>query len=99
MESLGRQFRKNKSRLEKKFREGKMEDYLPTTEQVVEEDNYKVVKEKHFPIKPQSVEEAILQMNMLGHKFYMFRNQNTDEINVVYVRKDDTYGLITPENV
>ena len=97
MESLGRQFRKNKSKLEKKFREAKIEDFLPVTDQVVEEDNYNVVKRKHFPIKPQSVEEAILQMNMLGHKFYMFRNQDTDEINVVYVRKNETYGLLTPD--
>ena len=44
------------------------------------------------------VQEAVLQMNMLGHSFYMFRNVDTEEINVVYVRKDNTYGLIEPDD-
>lgn len=64
---------------------------------VDEELDYKVVKTKKFPMKPMSVEEAILQMNLLGHQFYMFKNAETDEVNVVYVRKDKNYGLIEPE--
>ena len=63
----------------------------------VEEQEYQVVRSKRFPVKPLDVEEAILQMNMVGHQFYMYRNAETGEINVVYRRKDGTYGLLEPE--
>ncbi|MBQ1544275.1 MAG: sigma 54 modulation/S30EA ribosomal C-terminal domain-containing protein, partial [Clostridia bacterium] len=49
-----------------------------------------------MPVKPQSLEEAILQMNMLGHSFYMFENQESGEINVVYARKNGGYGVLEP---
>ena len=52
---------------------------------------------KRFSVKPMTVEEAILQMNMLGHQFYMFRNEASGEINVVYARKDGGYGLLEPD--
>ena len=52
---------------------------------------------KHFPLKPMDAEEAVMEMEMLGHNFYVFRNGMTDIINVVYKRKDSTYGLIEPE--
>lgn len=55
------------------------------------------MRSKHFPIKPLDVEEAILEMNLVGHQFYMFRNVETGEINVVYRRKDGDYGLLEPE--
>ncbi len=57
----------------------------------------RVVKTKRFAVKPAEVDEAILQMNLLGHSFYVFRNARTDEVNVVYRRKDGHYGLIEPE--
>ena len=53
--------------------------------------------EKTVALKPQSVEEAILQMNLLGHQFYMFLNADTGIVNVVYRRKDSGYGLIIPD--
>ena len=56
-----------------------------------------VVKTKRFAVKPAQVEEAILQMDLLGHNFYVFRNAQTDEVNVVYRRRDGHYGLIEPE--
>jgi putative sigma-54 modulation protein len=56
-----------------------------------------VVKTKRFAVKPAEVEEAILQMDLLGHNFYVFRNALTDEVNVVYRRRDGHYGLIEPE--
>ena len=62
-----------------------------------DEGEYHVIREKHFPVKPCSPEEAILEMELLGHEFYMFRDADTDEINVVYRRKNGTYGLLTPE--
>ena len=66
---------------------------------VIEEDEgeFKVVKTKTFSMKPLSVQEAILQMNMVGHKFYMFQNEATGQTNVVYERHNGEYGLIEPE--
>lgn len=61
-----------------------------------EEGSFEIVKTKRFPIKPMSPEEAILQMNLLGHNFFVFTNADTDTINVVYKRKDGKYGLIEP---
>ncbi|HEW91084.1 MAG TPA: ribosome-associated translation inhibitor RaiA [Thermotogaceae bacterium] len=57
----------------------------------------KIVKTKRFFMKPMSIEEAIMQLEMLGHSFFVFRNAETDEINVVYTRKDGNYGLIELE--
>lgn len=97
---LVRQIRRNKTRLEKRLHETVAIDYDTETtnlEKVDEELDFKVVKTKKFPLKPMSVEEAILQMNLLGHQFYMFKNAETNEINVVYVRKEKDYGLIEPE--
>ena len=64
---------------------------------VKEEKEFNVVKTKRFAIKPMDVEEAILQMNLLGHQFFVFSNAETEEVNVVYKRKDGDYGLIEPE--
>lgn len=62
-----------------------------------EDDTIKIVKTKRFAIKPMDAEEACVQMELLGHSFYVFRNAQTDEVNVVYKRKGNTYGLIEPE--
>jgi putative sigma-54 modulation protein len=62
-----------------------------------EEDEFRIVRTKRFAIKPMSLEEAILQMNLLGHEFFVFSNADTDQVNVVYKRKDGNYGLIEPE--
>jgi putative sigma-54 modulation protein len=93
---LGRQIRKHKCRLEKRLRTG-LTLNNNGNETVDVKENYKIVRNKRFPIKPLDVEEAILQMNMVGHQFYMFRNQDTDEINVVYHRKSGGYGLLEPD--
>jgi putative sigma-54 modulation protein len=63
----------------------------------VAEEEPRVVKTKRFAVKPVAVDEAILQMNLLGHSFYVFRNAATEEVNVVYRRRDGHYGLIEPE--
>ncbi len=99
IDTLGRQIRKNKSRLEKRIKNTSLEDYIKECydDENDEEAEYKVVKSKQFPVKPLIVEEAILQMNMIGHSFYMFRNVDTNEINVIYKRKDGAYGLLEPE--
>ena len=95
---LGGQIRKNKCRLEKKLRSGALNEFLAADEGAEpEEEVYQVVRTKRFPVKPLAVEEAILEMNMVGHQFYMFRNVDTNEINVVYVRRDGNYGLLEPD--
>ena len=63
----------------------------------VEEEKIEVVKRKHFAVRPMDVEEAILQMNLIGHDFFMFFNAETETMNVVYRRHDGFYGLIEPE--
>lgn len=99
VEALFSQFRKHKTKLAKKFRKISLEDYLPEQEidTSTDEEKYKIVRIKNFPVKPLDVEEAILQMNMIGHQFYMFRNQTNGEVNVVYRRKNGDYGLLTPD--
>ncbi|HJD23066.1 MAG TPA: ribosome-associated translation inhibitor RaiA [Firmicutes bacterium] len=91
---LFRQIRRNKTRLEKRLRDDAFAALPPDEE--AEEPEFRVVRSKKFPVKPMDVEEAILQMNMLGHQFYMFRNMDTNEINVVYARRDGDYGLLEP---
>ncbi len=63
-----------------------------------EEESYDIIREKHFAVKPCTVEEAILQMNLLGHSFYLFRNVDSDEVQVVYRRAQGSYGLLVPEH-
>ncbi len=94
---LERQIRRNKTRLEKKLREGAFKMEAVADGDMDEEHDFKVVRSKKFAIKPMTVEEAILQMNLVGHEFYMFSNAETKEVNVVYRRKDGNYGLIEPE--
>lgn len=94
VDSLIRQIRKNKTRLDKKLHSAVLDDFIDTVE---EETEFDIIREKTVALKPQSVEEAILQMNLLGHQFYMFLNADTDEINVVYKRNATGYGLIAPD--
>ena len=62
-----------------------------------DDDEVKIIRTKRFGIKPMDPEEACIQMELLGHSFYVFSNSETDEVNVVYKRKNGTYGLIEPE--
>ncbi len=96
---LGGQIRKNKTKLSKKLRAESIEQYFAefTGDEEVVEDEYNVVRTKTFTVKPLSIEEAILQMNMIGHEFFMFLNSATNQICVVYRRKNNTYGLLEPE--
>jgi len=72
-------------------------DFLDKDEEQ-DEDEVKIVRTKKFDIKPMYPEDACVQMELLGHDFYVFCNAETDEVNVVYKRKGNTYGLIEPEN-
>ncbi len=87
------QLRKYKTKLEKRLRAGAFE---PADEPVEEPAEFKITNTKHFLYRPMSPEEAVLQMNLLGHQFYVFKNEDTDRICVVYRRKDNDYGMIEP---
>ena len=99
--SIERQMRKNKSRLEKRLRQDAFErsvDEVSSFAPVDEENEFDVIRTKKFPIKPMTVDEAILQMNLLGHTFFAFKNEDADSaFAVVYRRNDGGYGLIEDE--
>ena len=99
VDSLIRKIRKNKSRLERKIKGAPSIDsfFAEDEEKIYEETAYDIVREKRVQMKPQYVEEAILEMNLLGHNFYMFFNAETEEVNVIYKRKDGKYGLLMAE--
>lgn len=100
LEKLEKQIRKHKTRLERKLRENsfKQVDSIPIDPDDKEEAyNPLIVKTKRFAIKPMPVDEAVMQMDLLGHNFFVFLNAETEEVNVVYKRKDGRYGLIEPE--
>ncbi|MCR5042247.1 MAG: ribosome-associated translation inhibitor RaiA [Clostridia bacterium] len=94
---LIRQIRKNKTKVEKKLKTDAFAEAVSANaggDEVVEETEFEVVRRKTIPVKPQSVDESILQMNMLGHRFYMFINAENDRTAVVYAREDGGYGLL-----
>lgn len=91
---LMRQIRKNKTRLEKRIKSGKLEDLFVEAENIEPEDEYNIIRKKQVVVKPITVEEAILEMNMVNHNFFMFINADTNEVNVVYKRADGNYGLL-----
>lgn len=93
---LVRQIRKEKTRLEKRLRVA-LPEGIANEEEPVEDDTFEIVRSKKFYMRPMDAEEAILEMNLIGHQFFVFRNADTNEINVVYRRKDGAYGLIEPE--
>ena len=92
---------KYKDRLKKKSRKDHsfLHEYETTfkEEDAIDEIRSSIKKTKRFALKPMDPEEAVMEMDLLGHDFYMFRNSITDEINVVYSRADGEYGLIEPE--
>ncbi|MBM7654722.1 ribosome hibernation-promoting factor, HPF/YfiA family [Neobacillus cucumis] len=98
-DKLERQIRKHKTKVNRKFREkGEPSFTFVATESPeihdLEDEDLELVRTKRFDLKPMDSEEAILQMNMLGHSFYVFTNSDTNRTNVVYKRKDGRYGLI-----
>jgi putative sigma-54 modulation protein len=102
VDKLERQIRKLKTKANRKIRQegGKRDlfkvDPLFNADYSDEEDEFELVRTKQFTFKPMDVEEAILQMNMVGHNFFVFSNMDTSQVNVVYIRNDGKYGLIEP---
>ncbi|MFS0821639.1 ribosome hibernation-promoting factor, HPF/YfiA family [Bacillus sp. 1P02SD] len=102
-DKLERQIRKYKTKVNRKLREkGSTKTMFnggagtATAVQETEDEDYELVRTKRFNLKPMDSEEAILQMNMLGHNFFVFTNAETNTTNVVYRRKDGKYGIIEP---
>ncbi|MCI8670350.1 MAG: ribosome-associated translation inhibitor RaiA [Lachnospiraceae bacterium] len=96
-EIIERQLKKYKNKIIEKqqAREVFSDEYIE--KDYDEDDSVKIIRTKKFGIKPMDPEEACIQMELLGHNFYVFSNSETDEVNVVYKRKGNTYGLIEPE--
>jgi putative sigma-54 modulation protein len=96
-EKLEKQIEKYKTKLNRRFRqEGIRTLFQETGTAPADTKEPEVVRVKRFAVKPMPVEEAIMQMDLLGHDFFVFSNAETDEVNVVYKRKDGQYGLIEP---
>ena len=91
---IERQIRKNKTRLAKRLRDGAFEQGIIDTGEDFEEEAEFSIRRKSFTIKPMSVEEAIMQMNLLDHEFFVFKDDKSEEVCVVYKRKDGGYGMI-----
>ena len=96
IDGIIRQIQKNKTRLEKKLRNVSADNAF--FEHMEAEEDFKVVRSKKFTIKPLDIEEAIMQMNLIGHQFFVFENAETGDMNVVYRRNSGDYGLIEPNN-
>ena len=99
IDKLERQIRKVKTRLARRQSGDAIKfQYIPDLPREEEESNQqKIVKTKRFAMKPMSTEEAVLQMEMLGHNFFVYENDESGDVNVVYKRKDGNFGLIEPE--
>jgi ribosomal subunit interface protein len=93
-DKLERQIRKHKTKVNRKFRGKDVGPIFSDDTPYGEEEDLELVRTKRFDLKPMDSEEAILQMNLLGHNFYVFQNAETNNTNVVYKRKDGRYGLI-----
>ncbi len=98
VEKLEKQIEKHKTKIAKRIRVGSFKmDVAPAPAAGVDDlEEYPVVKTKRFAVKPMDIQEAIMQMNMINHDFFVFRDADTEEVNVVYRRKDNRYGLIEP---
>lgn len=98
-DKLERQIRKQRTKLARKNSSGSLRypDFNAVEFKEEPEDDSKVVKTKSFNVKPMSSEEAILQMELLGHNFFVYQDADTSKVSVMYKRKDGNYGLIEPE--
>ncbi|MBP2640596.1 MAG: yvyD [Firmicutes bacterium] len=97
-DKLDKQIERYKSRFDRKLREGLRSEMAASVPAPAEpEEEFKIVKTKRYAWKPMDIEEAIMQMNLINHDFYVFTNSESENVNVVYRRRDGNYGLIEPE--
>ncbi len=97
-EIIERQLKKYKTKLVDKQQAATSFSQLFVENDYMDDEEIKIVRSKKFDIKPMYAEDACIQMELLGHNFFVFCNAETDQVNVVYKRKGETYGLIEPEN-
>ena len=97
IEKLERQIDKYRTRINRRMRTKILKDHDTAKPVTEEEPHEEIVRLKKFPAKPMSVEEAIMQMNLIGHNFFVFTNSESQEMNVVYVRNNGDYGLLQPQ--
>ena len=93
-DKLERQIRKNKTRMQKRVNKSEIVGFDLSFESAKEDDEHTIVKRKEIEMKPMSEEEAILQMNLIGHEFFVFTNVETGNVDILYMRKDGNYGII-----
>ena len=93
-DKLERQIRKNKTRMQKRVKNNETIGFDLSFDEEKEEPTETIVKRKELDMKPMSEEEAMLQMSLIGHEFFVFKNVATDNIAVLYARKDGNYGII-----
>ena len=95
VDKLESQIRRHRTKLEKRIRSSELEPVAEVP--AFEEQNYDIVRVKKFSVKPMSVEDAITQMELLGHDFFLFMNEENESMNVLYRRNDGAYGLLQPD--
>lgn len=93
-DKLERQIRKNKTRMQRRVNKNEIIGFDLDFESAKDEEEQTIVKRKEIEMKPMSEEEAILQMNLIGHEFFVFRNDETGNVDILYARKDGNYGII-----
>jgi len=96
VDKLEKQIEKYKTKIARSIKKTPFK-YNGKEQKVTEDNEPKVVRVKRFALKPMDLEEAVMQMDLLGHDFFVFSNAETDQVNVVYKRRDGNYGLIEPE--
>ena len=96
VDKIESQIRRYRTKLDKRIRVSELEPVIESAP-AFEEASYDIVRTKKFTVKPMGVEDAITQMELLGHDFFLFLNEQTDTMNVLYRRNDGTYGLLQPE--
>lgn len=93
-DKIERQIRKNKTKMKKSVQKESIMSFNLAFEETVEEENKTIVKRKEIEMKPMSEEEAILQMELVDHDFYVFKDIKTEQVSIIYKRKDNNYGII-----
>ena len=96
VDKLESQLRRHRTKLEKRIRTAELEPVVMEAP-VIEEQSYDIVRTKKFAVKPMAVEDAITQMELLGHDFFLFLNEESETMNVLYRRNDGSYGLLQPD--
>jgi putative sigma-54 modulation protein len=97
VDKIEKQIEKYKTKISRKLRTGTFKGELVPNFSESDNEDYKLVRTKRFAVKPMAAEEAIMQMDLIHHDFFVFMNSDTEEVNVIYRRKDGNYGLIEPE--